>query len=500
MPQHTIVNSPVTERSGAAAEELHPSRRLTGRIGLFELLCTVLAYSAPVAVVSGFIPFVIYFDGSGAPAVFLIATLILLPFTVGFTTMAKYVPNPGAFYAFITSGLGRTVGLGAAFLAMFGYMLLGFTTLPFNAVNSNMLITGTFGGREIAWYWYGLLFWLLSTILSYFRIDLSAKVLTVAMTLEVVIVAVYDVAVGFNGGPEGLSLAPFSFLNIGSGSLGIAILFAITCFLGFEATAVFRDEVRNPDKTVPLAAYSAVLLIGGFYAISAWALVIGFGVHGVGAAANKDAAGMFATSMSQYVGKVGVDCARVLVVTSIFASTISTQSVVSRYVFKLGADGVLPRFLGAVHPKHKSPYVASFTVSLVWLVLGVIFTLAKTDPTMLYARVAGVGAFVVLVLMAMTSIAVVVFFGRAKHIRNVSVLRTVILPILSAVSLTAVLILAIKNFDTLIGGSPQEAIELEILTGAIFVVGVCTALYYRARKPRVYRMIGAGEAPEHQVL
>ncbi|KVD67986.1 hypothetical protein WI88_33070 [Burkholderia ubonensis] len=473
---------------------------MTGRIGLFELLCTVLAYSAPVAVVSGFIPFVIYFDGSGAPAVFLVAMLILLPFTVGFTTMAKYVPNPGAFYAFITSGLGKTVGLGSAFLAIFGYMLLGFCTLPFNAVNSNMLITATFGGHAIGWYWYALLYWLLSTVLSYFRIDLSAKVLTVAMTLEVIIVAVYDLAVGFNGGPEGLSLAPFSFFNMGSGSLGIAILFAITCFLGFEATAVFRDEVRNPDKTVPLAAYLAVLLIGGFYAVSAWAIVIGFGVHAAGAAANKDAAGMFAASMSQYVGKVGVDCARVLVVTSIFASTISTQSVVSRYVFKLGADGVLPRILGSVHPKHKSPYIASFAVSLIWLVLGVIFSLARTDPAMLYARVAGVGAFVVMVLMAMTSIAVVVFFARAKHIRNVSVMRRAVFPILSALCLFAVLILAVRNFDLLIGGSPLEAIELETLTGAIFVIGVCTGLYYKVRKPYVYARIGAGESPEHQVL
>ena len=31
-----------------------------------------------------------------------------------------------------------------------------------------------------------------------------------------------------------------------SGSLGIAIMFAIASFIGFEATAVFRDEAHNP--------------------------------------------------------------------------------------------------------------------------------------------------------------------------------------------------------------------------------------------------------------
>ena len=62
-----------------------------------------------------------------------------------------------------------------------------------------------------------------------------------------------------------------------SGSLGIAIMFAIASFIGFEATAVFRDEARDPQRTIPRATYLALVLIGVFYTLSSWAVVSAWG-------------------------------------------------------------------------------------------------------------------------------------------------------------------------------------------------------------------------------
>ncbi len=53
-------------------------------------------------------------------------------------------------------------------------------------------------------------------------------------------------------------MAGFAF-----GSIEPRALFAATCFLGFEATAIF-GRTKNPDKTVPRATYGAVLFIGIF--------------------------------------------------------------------------------------------------------------------------------------------------------------------------------------------------------------------------------------------
>lgn len=62
-----------------------------------------------------------------------------------------------------------------------------------------------------------------------------------------------------------------------SGSLGIGLLFALISYVGFEATAIFRDEARTPDRTIPRATYIALILIGVFYAVTSWALISGWG-------------------------------------------------------------------------------------------------------------------------------------------------------------------------------------------------------------------------------
>src|SRR3546814_14720376 len=40
-----------------------------------------------------------------------------------------------------------------------------------------------------------------------------------------------------------------------AGSVATGLIFAVSCFCGFEATAIFRDEVRDPEKTIPRATY-----------------------------------------------------------------------------------------------------------------------------------------------------------------------------------------------------------------------------------------------------
>src|SRR4051812_49220979 len=91
--------------------------KLRGHMGIFEVALTVLAFSAPLTTAWGYLPFVILFAGTGAPISFLAAMILLLLFSVGFVTMARSIPNPGAFYAYVAAGINRALGLGSAFLA-----------------------------------------------------------------------------------------------------------------------------------------------------------------------------------------------------------------------------------------------------------------------------------------------------------------------------------------------------------------------------------------------
>ncbi|MDI9978720.1 APC family permease [Rhodococcus sp. IEGM 1307] len=472
----------------AAPAPTDPPRTLQGRIGVVELMLTVLAFSAPLTVVAAFAVFVLSYNSS-APIAFAVAVALLMLFAVGYTTMTKYLPNPGAFYAYITAGLGRHLGLGSSFLAMFGYVAMGVGTVAFFGTVASSLVSDTFQGPTVPWYVYSLLCVAVVGVLGYFRIDLSAKVLSVVMGLEILIVLVFNVAVLKRGGPEGISLEPFSLSGFAAGDIGIAVLFAATCFLGFEATAIFREETKNPDKTVPRATYGAVLFIGVFYLASIWLLIVAYGPSKAQDVAIADYAGMFPNAVTSYLGDTATDVVRVLLCTSIFACLLSVQNILSRYTYSLGVDHVLPSRLGSIHPKHGSPYISSVTVTVVLLLVLGSFALAGSPPGHVYGSLAGTGGFAVLVLMFLTGVSALVFFGRSD-IAERHLCRMFVAPCLSAISMGIVLYLAITHFTSMTGGSISEAIALQVALWATLATGMVLAAVYRVHRPETYARIG----------
>lgn len=466
------------------------SHALRGKIGVIELVLMVLAWSAPIVVVSGVASFVIGFAQNGAPLAFGVSAVVLLIFAVGFVTMTRYVENPGAFYAYITAGLGREIGLGAAFLAFAGYFLLGLGTVAFFAVSVQTVVEDILGGPEIAWYVYALVCIVVVALLGYFRVDLSAKVLTVAMILEVGLVGIFDLAVLFQGGQEGLSAEPFTWGAFTSGSISLGILFAATCFSGFEATAVFREEAKDPQRTVPRATYLAVVSIGALYVLSTYALVMAYGANG-GAiqAAADDPSGMFPSAMGDYVGIWAKDAVSVLVATSSFAAVLSCQNILSRYCFSLGVDEVLPTGLGKVHERHGSPYRSSILVSVLFLVGTLVILGSGSDVVAIYGKLLGIGGFAILSLIAMTGLAIVAFFARRPQIGE-SRLRTILAPAVSSVLVIVVLYLALVNFPLLTGGTETDTVIYQGGLWAMFLIGLALAVTYRVLRPGIYAQIG----------
>jgi amino acid transporter len=413
----------------------------------------------------------------------------LLLFSVGYTTMSRYLPNPGAFYAYISAGLSRVLGLGASFLAVLGYLMIGLgITLFFGIVAGDLVVT-TFHGPALPWWLYSLALVVIVGVFGYFRIDLSARVLSVVMVLEIVIVLVFNVAVGADGGPEGRSLTPFAWSSFSGGSVGVAVLFAVITFLGFEATAIFREETKDPRRTIPRATYLSVVFIGVFYIVTTWLLILAYGTTSAPDVAGANAPGMFTDAMGSFVGTWARDVVSVLVVSSAFAAVLSCQNIIARYGYSLGVDRALPPVLGRVHPRHGSPYVSSLVLSGIFAagVLG----FSGSDPAISYAWLAGAGGFPLLLLMFLTSVAVLVFFRRSRaDIDDSTHWHTLIAPALAVVGLGTALYLSFTNFVLLTGGNRGTAIALQVVIWGVFVAGIVLALVYRARRPEVYARIG----------
>ncbi|KQR86550.1 APC family permease [Microbacterium sp. Leaf179] len=477
------------ESKGVAASA---KRTLQGSLGVTAIVFMVVAAASPLTVVGGAAPLgILIGNGAGFPTLYAISAVILLLFAVGLAAMTRHVPRPGAFFTYIGYGLGRPSGLAAAWMAMLTYTTIQVSVYGYIGYLLEITVV-SLGGPDLAWWLYALAVVGLVGLLGYRHIDLSSKVLGVLLVAEVAIVLALVAAVVFNGGPEGLSAAPFEPANVLSGSPGVGLMFAIAAFIGFEATAIFRDEARDPDRTIPRATYTAVIGIGVFYALASWALVMAWGPGGIKAAA-EDPGTLMLRTVALYLGTVGEVIVNVLLLTSMFACVLSFHNVLTRYQHAMAGAGVLPDRIGGVHARHLSPHVSSLAQTATAGVLTAIFAMLNLDPLLqVFTWFAGVATLAIAVLMAATSIAVIVYFARTRADRRPW--NTIIAPALGFVGLAVSAVIIVVYFPVMVGdmdadGAPVFGVVSWALLAVVVLfpaLGYAQAAWIRRRRPAAY--------------
>lgn len=451
-------------------------QRLTGRLGSVAVVFMVVAAAAPLTVIGGNMPLAMGLgNGAGAPVGFVIAALVLLLFSIGFVTMTPHVPEAGAFFSYVTVGLGHRIGTGIAVVALIAYTAIQVGIYGYIgwAIGDTVRF---YGGPEVPWPVYSLAILAIVALLGYRHINLSAKVLGVALALEIGIVLLLDLVIVASPGPSGLSLESFRPEVFTDGTLGIAVLFALTGFIGFEATAVFRDEARDPERTIPRATYAAVLIIGGFYALTCWAFVVAIGPDQVVQTAARTLDGdanMLLDTTNEMLGGVGRDVVNVLLLTSLFACVLSFHNVIARYQFVLSGRSLLPRRLGTVHPTHHSPAFSSVVQTITAAVIVLILAMFGVDPLVgVFGSMAGVATVGMVLLMFTTSVAVLVYFARHRAEAAGRPWQTRIAPGLACVGLLASLWLVLSNFTLVTGGSAALSTALAAIPFLGLLIGI----------------------------
>ncbi|HRD60609.1 MAG TPA: hypothetical protein PLZ93_01965 [Nocardioides sp.] len=110
------------DRQGTGRRHEAPGMLKANALGLWDVVFMAVATSAPITAMSGNLPVGVGFGvGIGAPATYIWATVILSVFAVGYVAMARYVTSTGAFYGFISRGIGRVPGLGSGYMVTFSY-------------------------------------------------------------------------------------------------------------------------------------------------------------------------------------------------------------------------------------------------------------------------------------------------------------------------------------------------------------------------------------------
>src|SRR5579864_815900 len=484
-------------------------------VGIWGVLFLTVTGSAPISAMLFNTPLVVgYGNGLGAPAAFIFATVVLTIFSVGYVAMSRKVTTAGGFYSYISHGLGREFGLGSGFAAVVAYSVFeaslcgGFAFFLNQKLSQIGTATGAGWLNGIQWPWLAILMVVLISLITYFDIRITARLLGFFLIGEILFLLIFDAAMLVRGATTSTAftveaLNPIkAFQGFGAsgtivaGLASIGLFFAFWSWVGFEMAPNYGEESKEPKRIVPMAMYISVIGLGVFYTITSWAPFAGY--HTLNDAigqAQSNAAQFYLGPAQQYIA-LGVDQAlSILIITGSFACGMAFHNTACRYFYSLGREKVLPAALGRTHPQWKSPHIASITQSVIAAIIVVLFAIfggrdnANTQAYLeLYGLMAVMGVIVILAVQALVSIAILRYFW-LHHGTEVHWWSTVLAPIISFVGQAIVLFLLIQNFG-FIAGAFRLANFLVPLDVAIFAVGIALAFYIKARQPEKYQTLG----------
>ncbi|MET7398008.1 APC family permease [Dactylosporangium sp. NPDC005572] len=465
------------------------------RLGVLAVVFFVLAAAAPMTVVAGGATTGWAVTGVlGIPIAYLAVAVVLAIFSVGYTAMSRKIVNAGAFYSYIARGLGRVAGVAAAFVAMLGYNAMQFGLYGgFGAVTTGLI--GERLGFDAPWWLYAVIAWAVIGVLGVLRVDVNGKVLAVLLLAEIAIALIYGAVEVTHPAGGTVTYDSLAISWLWNDTIGAGFATAIAGFVGFEATAVYAEETKDPRRTVPRATYLALVTIGLLYAASSWAMSVAAGPHQIIDRAKTDSTELMFNLVSPYLHRVWLDIGHILFVTSLFAALLAFHNTVARYFFALGREHVLPTWLGTTGANNAPKWGSIAQTVLAGLVL-VVYAAAGLDPIVhLFFWLTVLGGLGVLILMTATSVAVIAYFAQADNRGGVGIWSTAFAPALAAIGLGYMLWLTLTQFDVLLGVTDPHSIVpvmLPSLFGIAAIAGVIWAIVLKMTRPVTYELIGMG--------
>ncbi|WP_234439917.1 APC family permease [Streptomyces bicolor] len=206
---------------------------------------------------------------------------MLTVFSVGYVAMARRITAVGAFYGYISHGLGRITGMASGMLAVLAYVVFEASIVGVFSYFAQTTVHDQLG-LDLPWILYAAAMLLVTAVLAYFDINLTAKALGVMLIAEIaVLFAVATAVLLHGGGPDGIPVEPIDPRNAFTGaSAGLGLFFAFWSWVGFESTAMYGEESRDPKRVIPRATLISVIGVGIFYIYVSWMTIAGNGLPG----------------------------------------------------------------------------------------------------------------------------------------------------------------------------------------------------------------------------
>jgi amino acid transporter len=282
--------------------------------------------------------------GYGLPFGTLLALVVCLAVASTIGGFSRRMPTAGFAYTFNTRAFGRGGGFVSGWVLAFAYLAVGpmlFAALGsfgHDFLSANLSIT-------VPWWVISLVALGIVLFIGSRSLDRSVETAIVFLVLEIgVMLTLFGTILVKHS--HSLSLAPFSPGNSldGFSGVGYGMLWGVLMFVGFESAGTLGEETRGARRSIPIALFAAVGIVGIFYVLSSYAAAIGFG-SGAGSRGFAGDAAPFTTLADRNWGSSVAWIVSLTVLNSQFANLISGSNASVRMMFSLGRERLLPSAL-----------------------------------------------------------------------------------------------------------------------------------------------------------
>jgi len=425
---------PFTEtKAPESAERLH-----RGALGLVDISASTMANIGPAySFYFGFAGIVIL-AGIGAPLVLVAAIIAIALLGNTLSQFSRAHPSTGGFITFVGKTFGGTSAVTTALMCGAGYII---------AIASVLVISGGFLSMMIQFYLNVSIPWIIfsaaftagAMVMMFRGVAVSTKLAGFFFSFELLVLLVVAVATLIKHGGH-LSGVPFDPSKITHGFSGLAAAFplGIYLFIGWENSAALAEETNNPRRNVPRAVFMSIALMAVTYLLVAYATVSGFGYNGTLLAA---AAIPFISVAHDVAGWLAF-IAYLAGLTSTLGVLIAAVNSQCRLVFNAGREGLLPRWIGKVHPLRRTPINAIITfvavasaITLIWAIGHWIGGHGNSLSALnFFFESSTMGTILILFVYLAANVALP-FYYRKYRPNEFSVIKHVILPFLGMVAI-----------------------------------------------------------------
>ena len=415
---------------------------------MYNVIFQGVAGSAPagaaVATLTGSAAFAL----GSLPLSAVVAFVIVLINAFIINRISRHVAGAGGYYAYSREGLGRFAGIFTGWMyIMYQIMSLAFIGLSV-AIFLPALLQEIFGIIIPFYSWVLLLVLILGFgyFVSFSGVRNSVRYAMVMATIEVIIIAAISIII-ITAKPSINTISVFTPVYAINGFTGVmlGVLFMYTAFSGFGTATPLGEEAQNANKVIGHGVLISVIVLGLFFVLASYAFTVGWGPARMLEYSKELVPGIILTK--NYLGIAGAIVITVLFVNSLFTDAVVFTNSLSRVVFSMSRDNVLPGILSSIHSSRRTPHVAAGIMVIIAFAIGAISVVALGGfNAFLYTGIAATLSALLVHMFANASLAGIVKKMKVK----LNVAMDVIIPAISIVILAFVFYGSFISIDRIV--------------------------------------------------